>query len=74
VPCEAWKWLAIASGALAFVGEEIYANWTFGFVWPRDPESLARVQARVRPYVPFWLLICLVSAVSGIVYIAHCVD
>jgi hypothetical protein len=72
VTCEAWKWLAIASGVLAFVGEEIYANWAFGLIWPRDAENLARVQARVRPYVPLWLLVCLVFFVSLIVYVAHC--
>jgi hypothetical protein len=58
---------------MAFAGEEIYTNWTFGLLWPRDAESLARVQARVRPYLPLWLLVCLVFVVSGLVYVVHCV-
>jgi hypothetical protein len=74
VSCEAWKWLAIGSGALALVGEEIYMGSVFGPVWPRDAERLAQVQARTRRYVPFWLLVSLVALVSLIVYLAHCVD
>jgi len=72
MPCEAWKWLAIVTGALALAGSQVYFVFEMRAMWPADDERRLRFLARVRPYVPYWLLCGGVAFVSALIYVAHC--
>ena len=70
--CEAWKWLAIVTGAATIAGYEVYQWRVFGIFWPRSPAGQLARHERLKPYVRWWVLCGLAAVVSLVVYLAHC--